>query len=358
MSRQGLPLLCATLSSRRADDSPWRDLAEKLLEALLQPLEANADAAGATGAAGASRGGGLSEGVLSPRPFDAGGGGRVEALLRTLLHRCCGAEAATTLTAAAAARQLRLLERVLGVCSLEARLWLLPALLRPPCPPQPDCSDEPLSFGGAIVVQRLLLRCCSAAIRQLKADPRSDTPGAAAQRQTLAARVVGLHGTVEYCLAGAARGGLCAGVVADGGFDCVRFVQAADMMIGALSLLRLLTSFAQWQHTQDQQADEAAQPKEAAEEGRLSRQQALRSADARKSFAQDVLAPLRLRVETYVSALSRLESAADSRGGDAGPTPMERLGLEGEEGVAQACTTLQMLLQAVEAAEAALALDC
>ena len=38
--------------------------------------------------------------------------------------------------------------------------------------------------------------------------------------------------------------------------------------------------------------------------------------------------------------------------------PMERLGLEGEEGVAQACTTLQMLLQAVEAAEAALALDC
>ena len=69
-------------------------------------------------------------------------------------------------------------------------------------------------------------------------------------------------------------------------------------------------------------------------------------------------APLRLRVETYVSALSRLESAADSRGGDAGPTPMERLGLEGEEGVGQACTTLQMLLQAVEAAEGALALDC
>jgi len=70
---------------------------------------------------------------------------------------------------------------------------------------------------------------------------------------------------------------------------------------------------------------------------------------------------LRLRVETYLAALSRLEGQMrtdhDAPDGGESGSIAARLGIVGggggegqNEGISQACTTLQMLLQALEAA--------
>ena len=57
---------------------------------------------------------------------------------------------------------------------------------------------------------------------------------------------------------------------------------------------------------------------------------------------------LRLRVETYGAALARLEQHAEAEGGDSDGGSL--MGLESFESVSQSVTTLQMLLQAIDAA--------
>lgn len=144
------------------------------------------------------------------------------------------------------------------------------------------------------------------------------------------------------------------------------------MMVGALSLLRMITGYERWCETQKQLGSPAAgaqqlTPEMDAGERRGTRQITMMQGGGGGSssgvaLVEDVLGPLQLRVETYLTALNRLEARMLTTDADEPATSAAdrlRLGMisgsgEGEgsqrEGVSQSCTTLQMLLHAIDAA--------
>ena len=136
-------------------------------------------------------------------------GAAVLALLRALLgHSCPGRLASSVggglISPEQATRQLVAFERTLTACTLQAQLWLLPALLRPVAAETGLTEDGPggtLTLGAAIVVHRLLLRACMAAVRQIKHQ-------ATEYQIVLDERVRSLHSVVSQCLAAGAQGGL------------------------------------------------------------------------------------------------------------------------------------------------------
>ena len=356
---ESMLLLADTFASSDPQDlQTWQGVAEAILSHHLDRLLPAPAPRGSQRSAASPR-----AGLLDPMPHDVERGGGVLGLLRALLgHSCPGRLSGGALISPdQATRQLVAFERTLAACTLEAQLWLLPALLRPGSDETPSekSSEEgaggALTLGAAIVVQRLLLRAVMAAVRQIKQAPEYQT--------VLDERVRALKSMISYCLAAGAQGGL--GGEDSGGsgenFDCAGFVRGADMIVGALSLLRLVMGYECWCETQLGSSGAGA----AAAARRVARQAVVQgggsSGSSSVAMVEDVLWPLRLRVETYLAALSRLEGQMHTDhdapdGGESGSIAA-RLGIVGggggegqKEGISQACTTLQMLLQALEAA--------
>ncbi len=343
---------------------------------------------------------------LRLRPFDLDRGAGMVDLLHSLLLRCTGSEAQSRLTPENATKQLHVFETVLTkCCAVEDQLWLLPALLMQPITVKKDgdtAGESMLTLSSVLVVQRLVLRACTATVREIKQlngqdVKRADAPSPTKGRiQLLSSRVLGLYSLVAHCLAASAHGGLGgqqqrlqAHYTAsdksgnDGGceFDCAAFVRGADMIVGALSILRMVTAYKQWATNAHAEFDLAAHERQQkehadADQQRQQGQATLAGAEVGKAGPPRLATPpqapqksttsappspgqafvavsvqldaLRLRVETYGAALARLEQHAEAEGGDSDGGSL--MGLESFESVSQSVTTLQMLLQAIDAA--------
>ena len=376
-----LPLLSATFYSSDREDLTvglWQTVAERLLNHVL-PLRPAVH--------------------LRLRPFalESRGAGMVP-LLHSLLVRCTGSDAQSRLSPENATKQVKLIETVLtNSCALEDQLWLLPALLL-----RAAGGGSTLTLSSVLVVQRLVLRACTAAVREIKRlhgqplshgmESASAVAATALRIRLLGSRVVGLHSLVAHCLADAAHGGLggqiandtsAEGINSDCAFDCAAFVRGADMIVGALSILRIVTAYTQWAaNTHSQVSVRCAadgdqhRQLELAEQQRQNRQATLASVGAGEAEPARAVAPspasqaatvsawpssvpesvcgavpallnaLRLRVETYGAALARLEQHTEAPGGDSG----SGLGVARIDNVSQAVATLQMVLQAIDGA--------
>lgn len=370
-----LPLLSATFYSNDCEDLTmglWQTVAEKLLNyvLLLRPAV-----------------------HLRLRPFALERGAGMIGLLHSLLARCCGSQAQSRLSPEDAMKQVQLIETVLTTsCALEDQLWLLPAVLL-----RAAAGGATLTLSSVLVMQRLVLRACTAAVREIKRlhgqslsrekESASAVAATALRIRLLDGRVVGLNSLVAHCLADAAHGGLGGQIANDTStegsgcaFDCAGFVRGADMIVGALSILRIVTAYTQWaahsqlrvrcatdvdqhqelgfveQHRQARQATLAsvelgeAEPARAVAPSRPSQTTTVPTSPSSVSVCGAVfglLNALRLRVETYAAALARLEQHAEGKGGDGGSS---LAGVAKIDNVSQAVATLQMLLLAVDGA--------
>lgn len=395
-----MPLLSSTFYSSDREDlivGQWQTVAERLLNHLLSPPVVHGNTYSQLPLHQPQTLAGLSPALgsrLQLRQFDADCGGAVVRLLHSLLIRCTGSDAQSRLTPKDATKQLKVFENVLAKgCAVEDQLWLLPAILL-----RAAASSE-MTLNSVLVIQRLVLRACTAAVREIKRNHARHATQADGIGQTdamqigatasdtqlrfhlLESRVLALDSLVAHCLAANARGGLGGQQNQDTcAFDCAAFLRSADMIVGALSILRIVTAYKQWaadahagddiDHTRDQDggklhtserlksqvADGQSENTAVASSigsstSRLVAGSALPSVALVSVPVSVLLGALRLRVETYQVALARLEQQGELAGTSSSTdSSYMHLGIGSMESISQAVTTLQMVTQAIDAA--------